>query len=89
MENLTNEVVDVVADTTVEAAEEMVTKVGFGTILTGAFALTGVLTGAYFAYKGTKWVCGKVSAGKKSKEDILSAEETEAAKADAQEVESN
>ena len=81
MEELTNVVEDVVTET----AEEVVTKVGFGTVLTGAFALTGVLATVYGAVKVGKWAYGKVKTAKESKVEVLNAED--AAKVDAKEVE--
>lgn len=81
MDELTNVVEDVV----VETAEEVVTKIGLGTVLTGAFALTGVLTTVYGAVKLGQWAYGKVKAAKESKVEVLDAEE--AAKVDARNVE--
>jgi len=71
MEDLTKVTEEVVTET----VEEVVTKVGFGTVLTGAFALTGVLAAVYGTVKVGKWAYGKVKAGRDNKVTKLEAEE--------------
>ena len=81
MEELTNVAEDVVTEVT----EDVVSKVGFGTAVTGVCALTGLLTIMYGTYRGGKWVVNKVKAGKDAKVEVLNADE--AAKVEAKDVE--
>lgn len=56
--NLTNEVVE-------NVAEETIAKVGAGTVITGVCAATGAVVIVYGAVKGVQWVCNRF--GKKLK----------------------
>lgn len=58
-----------------EAVEEVVTKIGVATILTGVCAATGVLTIAYGVYRVGKWGVDKVKTAKDNKVTKLEAEE--------------
>ena len=71
MEELTNVTEEVVTEVT----NDEVTGVSLGTVATGVCALTGVLAIGYGAYRGIKWVAGKVKAAKENRVTELEAEE--------------